>query len=531
MQMETVGKGAFGEVYTALDLQTSETVAIKVETPACKKPVLKLEISVLRKLQDSPYVCRHIAAGRFTWPQNIPHADGMISPSGSPTTTSSDPPVYSYMVMELLGSNLSELRRKAPQGRFSLATTSILAKQMLRSIEALHRIGILHRDVKPGNFCMELTDPSRRLQSGRTKCYLIDFGLSRRYLTASGNVREPRSKVGFRGTARYASVNAHLGMELGRVDDLWSLFYLVVEFLNGQLPWKGKEKDRIGELKQKYTAEDLCLGFPQMLCFHEHLRTLNYLDKPNYDYLETLIHSLFVQSGKPENVPYDWEVQSDPDTLGDTTVTDSIDMAVHVAAGGKADVFEGYPDEDAHFRDREESRHFAAVGSSQSVRPSESGITIEDGAGKRWDRRTSLSSATVTVAHAIGSAFSPASPPSSSAFRIPLSPNGPEPTRRFFADEALGRGRGVGYGQFDVGGRGAYHGEEDEGLEDVEDGIVPNLKSPPPLPRRSSGQESQPRESMDASPHPSLIPTPPADPPKLKTAFRARRYMKFNSSN
>ncbi|KAI8851688.1 hypothetical protein BC829DRAFT_112180 [Chytridium lagenaria] len=40
--METVGKGAFGEVYTALDLQTSETVAIKIESPACKNLCLNL---------------------------------------------------------------------------------------------------------------------------------------------------------------------------------------------------------------------------------------------------------------------------------------------------------------------------------------------------------------------------------------------------------------------------------------------------------------------------------------------------------
>ncbi|KAJ3124707.1 hypothetical protein HK101_006077, partial [Irineochytrium annulatum] len=64
---DTIGKGAFGEVYSASDLQTNEVVAIKVESPTCKKPVLKLEISVLRKLQAV------------------------------------DPPVYSYMVMGLLG--------------------------------------------------------------------------------------------------------------------------------------------------------------------------------------------------------------------------------------------------------------------------------------------------------------------------------------------------------------------------------------------------------------------------------------------
>ncbi len=53
------------------------------------------------------------------------------------------------MVMELLGDNLSELRRRQPDGKFSLPTTLKLGQQMLRAIEAIHDLGYLHRDVKP----------------------------------------------------------------------------------------------------------------------------------------------------------------------------------------------------------------------------------------------------------------------------------------------------------------------------------------------------------------------------------------------
>ena len=55
---------------------------------------------------------------------------------------------------------------------------------------------------------------------------------------------QARDDVGFRGTARYASLHAHAGDELSRRDDLWSLFYSLVEFLRGKLPWR-KEKDRV----------------------------------------------------------------------------------------------------------------------------------------------------------------------------------------------------------------------------------------------------------------------------------------------
>lgn len=49
-----------------------------------------------------------------------------------------------------------------------------------------------------------------------------------------------------KGTVRYASLNAHKNKEMGRHDDLWSLFYMLAEFVNGQLPWrKIKDKEQV----------------------------------------------------------------------------------------------------------------------------------------------------------------------------------------------------------------------------------------------------------------------------------------------
>lgn len=58
---------------------------------------------------------------------------------------------------------------------------------MIRAIQAVHSTGVLHRDIKPGNFCI-----ARECTPGQKRplCHLIDFGLSRRYLNASGSVRE-----------------------------------------------------------------------------------------------------------------------------------------------------------------------------------------------------------------------------------------------------------------------------------------------------------------------------------------------------
>lgn len=51
--------------------------------------------------------------------------------------------------MELLGENLSNLRRQQPTHNFSLLTTLMLARQMLRCLREVHERGFIHRDIKP----------------------------------------------------------------------------------------------------------------------------------------------------------------------------------------------------------------------------------------------------------------------------------------------------------------------------------------------------------------------------------------------
>jgi len=288
--LDSIGKGAFGELFSAYDMETNSTVAIKVEGPLMKnrrkRALLAMEISVLRKMQSSDYVCRFEACGRIT-----------IQSSTSSTT-------YDYMVMQLLGPSLSKLRRKCK--KFSLATTALLGKQMLNAIKDCHTIGgVIHRDIKPGNFCIDTSNS----YNGRPRCYIIDFGLCRPYISSSGEIKEARRSVGFRGTAAYASINAHDGKDLGRVDDLWSLFYVLVEFMTGDLPWKGREKEQVAIYKRQMTNSYLVANLPtpfnDML---QYLKTLKFEDEPDYDLLEGMLDDLFRISGKPYDVPYDWDL-------------------------------------------------------------------------------------------------------------------------------------------------------------------------------------------------------------------------------
>jgi tau tubulin kinase len=278
--VKKIGQGAFGEIYSGKAIGTTgnELVAIKFEKVDVKKQVLKLEVAILRKLQEScAYVARFITCGRIN--------------------------DYNYMVMELLGENISELRRRQPLGKFTMPTTLRLGIQMITILESIHDMGYVHRDVKPSNFVLGLG-------SKKSNIYVIDFGLARRFVGPDGDVRPARDQTGFRGTARYASINSHLCRDLGRRDDLWSVFYILIESVKGYLPWrKLKDKDKIGELKIKLNTPELVRDLPsEFLVFMDHLQALEFTDRPDYAMLISLLEDLYTKAGGKIDTPFDWEI-------------------------------------------------------------------------------------------------------------------------------------------------------------------------------------------------------------------------------
>ncbi|XP_051886357.1 tau-tubulin kinase 2-like isoform X2 [Pristis pectinata] len=275
--LKKIGGGGFGEIYEAVDFLTQENVALKVESAQQPKQVLKMEVAVLKKLQGKDHVCRFIGCGRNDQ--------------------------FNYVVMQLQGRNLADLRRSQSRGTFSISTILRLGKQILEAIESIHTLGFLHRDIKPSNFAMG------RFPSTCRKCFMLDFGLARQFTNSCGDVRPPRVVAGFRGTVRYASINAHKNREMGRHDDLWSLFYMLVEFVIGQLPWrKIKDKEQVGLIKEKYDHRLMLKHLPQEFAlFLDHVLCLDYFTKPDYQLLMSVFDSSIKAHGVVDSDPFDWE--------------------------------------------------------------------------------------------------------------------------------------------------------------------------------------------------------------------------------
>jgi tau tubulin kinase len=56
---------------------------------------------------------------------------------------------FNFLIMERLGENLAELRKHCPGGVFSMYTSLRLGLQMIEALEGIHKLGFIHRDVKP----------------------------------------------------------------------------------------------------------------------------------------------------------------------------------------------------------------------------------------------------------------------------------------------------------------------------------------------------------------------------------------------
>ncbi|KAJ2550063.1 Palmitoylated plasma membrane-bound casein kinase, partial [Coemansia sp. RSA 1933] len=219
--------------------------------------------------------------------------------------------LHNVLCIDLLGPSLEDLFDHCRR-RFSVKTVAMLAKNMLRRIQTVHEHNLIYRDIKPDNFLMGY--PNSKTEN---MVFMVDFGMAKQYRDPKTQQHIPyRERKSLSGTARYMSINTHLGREQSRRDDLEALGHVFMYFLRGSLPWQGlkaatnKQKyEKIGERKQQVGVRELCEGFPpEFAIYLSTVRKYAFEEAPDYEYLRGLFDKVLANMRESDDDMYDWRL-------------------------------------------------------------------------------------------------------------------------------------------------------------------------------------------------------------------------------
>lgn len=285
---ERLGGGAFGEIYSGMDTESGTPVAVKLERVDAEHPQLTYEARIYKQLANEPGIPQLFYIGR----------------EGN----------YNVLVLERLGSNLETLLNLCGR-RFTLGTVLNLADKMLQLVQKVHDAGFVHRDIKPDNFVTGLKEKGED-----DELYIIDFGLSKCFWDPVKDEHIAfRNDKHLTGTARYASIGNHRGLEQSRRDDLESLGYVLLYLLRGELPWQNqKGKNRRAKYtkmmeakKEALQTKSLFHGLPPAFAhYFDYVVQLRFDERPDYMLLRNLFKRVQKEQGgkRLQGAPLDWQL-------------------------------------------------------------------------------------------------------------------------------------------------------------------------------------------------------------------------------
>ena len=297
-----IGTGAFGEIFEGTDIFDNSSVAIKLEHNSVKYPQLLFEAKLLKSIPGTGIPVMH-------W----------FGIAGE----------YNAMVMDLLGQNLEDLYNYCAKN-FSLKTILMITIQMIERLKHVHDNHYIHRDIKPENFLIGKDTTAKII-------YLLDFGLAKRYRDEYTHIHIPlKENRNLTGTARYASCNAHNGLEQSRRDDMEGIAYVILYFFRKKLPWQGlkcKDKNekhaKIKEMKMSITPEKLFEGLPKEFAdYLTMVKKLGFEDEPSYKSYIQMFNKLFKAKEFEMDYIYDWvTVKNNTNVLKDASLIQSEEVS------------------------------------------------------------------------------------------------------------------------------------------------------------------------------------------------------------
>jgi tetratricopeptide (TPR) repeat protein/tRNA A-37 threonylcarbamoyl transferase component Bud32 len=200
--IEELGKGGMGNVYKVLDKHIKEKVALKLLSPE-----IASDEKTIERFRNELKFARKISHRNVCRMYDLGQEEGTH-----------------YITMEFVpGEDLKRLIRKV--GQLSTGKTILIAKQVCEGLAEAHRLGVVHRDLKPQNIMVD--------EEGNAR--IMDFGIARslkaKGLTGSGVMI---------GTPEYMSPEQAEIKEVDRRSDIYSLGVILYEMLTGKVPFEGE---------------------------------------------------------------------------------------------------------------------------------------------------------------------------------------------------------------------------------------------------------------------------------------------------
>jgi serine/threonine protein kinase/tetratricopeptide (TPR) repeat protein len=215
--IEELGHGGMGRVYKVQDTKIGEKIALKL-----LRPEAGLDEKSLERFSNELKLARKIRH------KNVCQMFDLGEDQGA-----------RYITMEYVhGEDLKQLVRKV--GRLSPGQAVGIARQVCDGLEEAHKLGVVHRDLKPQNIMVD--------EEGKAR--IMDFGIARslsgRGVTGAGVLI---------GTPEYMSPEQVEGKDIDQRSDLYSLGVILYEMVTGQVPFEGETALSIAH-KHKYEAPE-----------------------------------------------------------------------------------------------------------------------------------------------------------------------------------------------------------------------------------------------------------------------------------